>query len=52
MKLEDKILRYVINELDSRAIVDKESYINCFGCKSWDEIAEGIKKRFLNKVTE
>lgn len=47
MKQEDKILRYVVNELNNRNCLDNEAYLNMFGCKSWDEVAKGIKEKYL-----
>ncbi len=43
-KTEDKILSYVIKELKDRDVIDNTAYDQVFGCKSWDEVAEGIKK--------
>ena len=43
-KIEDKILNYVIKELKDRDVIDIKAYDQIFGCKSWDEVAEGIKK--------
>jgi hypothetical protein len=46
-KLQDDILEYVLKELENRDILDKDAYENCFGCKSFDEVAKQIKKRYL-----
>lgn len=44
MKIEDKILKYVVDELISRGIIEEETYNNLFGCKSYEEVEDGIKK--------
>lgn len=43
-KQEREILEYVLKELINRDLVDKEAFDQTFGAKSFDEIAEGMKK--------
>ena len=52
MNKEDEILYFVIDELIKRDVIDTDTYYNCFGCKSWDEITKAIKDKFLGNDNE
>ena len=42
MKTEDKILSFVIQQFQSRDLLDNDAFEQMFGCKSF--VASGIKK--------
>lgn len=42
MLISNKILDFVLSELKNRDVLDENAMENCFGCKSYDEVREGI----------
>ena len=43
-ELATKVVLYVLKECESRNILDKDAYHNLFGCKSFDEVVDGVIK--------
>jgi len=49
-KLATEIVLYVLKECESRDILDRDAYDNLFGCKSFDEVVEGVDEILCKKA--